>query len=218
MDAEKLERVRHSLSHILAEAVLDEFPEARLGIGPAIDTGFYYDFELPRSLTPEDLETIEERMRQIIREGRTFRRREISRDEARRIFADQPYKLELIEELPDGEPISIYTQGNFTDLCRGPHVQSTDEIAQEGFKLLSVAGAYWRGDEHNPMLQRIYGTAWLTESDLRAYLEHLEEVERRDHRRLGRELDLFSADQDIGAGLGASEARLSARVYASYCQ
>jgi len=201
MDAEKLERVRHSLSHILAEAVLDEFPEARLGIGPAIDTGFYYDFELPRSLTPEDLETIEERMRQIIREGRTFRRREISRDEARRIFADQPYKLELIEELPDGEPISIYTQGNFTDLCRGPHVQSTDEIAQEGFKLLSVAGAYWRGDEHNPMLQRIYGTAWLTESDLRAYLEHLEEVERRDHRRLGRELDLFSADQDIGAGL-----------------
>ncbi len=201
MPAESLDVIRHSLAHILAEAVLELFPGAKLGIGPAIDTGFYYDFELPRSLTPEDLEEIQRRMVENIRRGRRFERREVSREEAERLFADQPYKLELLAELPEGEAITVYRQGDFTDLCRGPHVESSDEINPDAFKLVSIAGAYWRGDEKRPMLQRIYGTAWSSKAELDAYLERLAEIERRDHRRLGKELDIFSTDPDIGAGL-----------------
>jgi len=196
-----LERLRHSTSHVMAAAVLDLFPEAKLGIGPAIEEGFYYDFDLPRPLTPDDLEAIEAKMRESIAAKQPFIRREVSREEAREILADQPYKLELIEEMPTGETISIYTQGDFTDLCRGPHLEHTGQINPEAFKLLSVAGAYWRGDEHRPMLQRIYGTAFATKEELDGYLWRLEEAARRDHRKLGQELDLFSASEEAGAGL-----------------
>jgi len=196
-----LERIRHSAAHIMAEAVLELFPEAKLGIGPAIEEGFYYDFDLPRSLTPEDLRTIEKRMKELIAADEVFVRREVSREEAKKIFADQPYKLELIEDMPDEEVISIYQQGNFTDLCRGPHVERSSQIPAEALKLLNVAGAYWRGDERRPMLQRIYGTVWHSKEELEAYLHKLEEIERRDHRRLGRELDLFSTHEIGGAGL-----------------
>ena len=206
-------RLRHSASHVMAQAVLEKFPEAKLAIGPAIETGFYYDFDLPRSLTPEDLAEIEARMREIIAEGYDFVYQEISEEEARRLFADQPYKLELIEGIlaggvdEDGNPteerpvLSIYRHGPFVDLCRGPHVANTREINPDAVKLLSVAGAYWRGDERRPMLQRIYGTAWETPEDLQAYLAWREEVERRDHRRLIKELDLISFHEEGGAGL-----------------
>ena len=196
-----LERLRHSTSHVMAAAVLALFPEAKLGIGPPIEDGFYYDFDLPRSLTPDDLGAIEAKMREIIAAKQPFIRREVSREEAREVFADQPYKLELIEEMPEGEVISIYTQGDFTDLCRGPHLEHTGQINPEAFKLLSVAGAYWRGDERRPMLQRIYGTAFESKADLDQYLHRLEEAERRDHRKLGRQLDLFSVSEEAGAGL-----------------
>jgi threonyl-tRNA synthetase len=200
-EGNELERLRHSTSHVMAEAVLAMFPEAKLGIGPPIEDGFYYDFELPRSLTPEDLGEIESRMRESIKAEKPFVRREVSREEAEEIFADQPYKLELIEGMPEGEVISIYTHDGFTDLCRGPHLDNTGRIAPDTFKLLSIAGAYWRGDEQRPMLQRIYGTVWATEEELEAYLQKLEEVEKRDHRRLGRELDLFSIHDEGGPGL-----------------
>lgn len=206
-------RLRHSASHIMAQAVLEKFPEAKLAIGPAIETGFYYDFDLPRPLTPEDLAEIEARMREIIAEGYDFVYQEISEEEARRLFADQPYKLELIEGIlaggvdEDGNPteerpvLSIYRHGPFVDLCRGPHVSNTREIHPDAVKLLSVAGAYWRGDERRPMLQRIYGTAWETPEALQAYLAWREEVERRDHRRLIKELDLISFHAEGGASL-----------------
>ena len=196
-----LERLRHSTSHVMAAAVLALFPEAKLGIGPPIEDGFYYDFDLPRSLTPDDLGAIEAKMREIIAAKQPFIRREVSREEAREVFADQPYKLELIEEMPEGEVISIYTQGDFTDLCRGPHLEHTGQINPEAFKLLSVAGAYWRGDERRPMLQRIYGTAFESKAELDRYLHRLEEAERRDHRKLGRQLELFSVSEEAGAGL-----------------
>jgi threonyl-tRNA synthetase len=210
---ERLHRIRHSAAHIMAQAVLEQFPEARFAIGPAIETGFYYDFDLPRPLTPEDLERIEARMRQIIAQGERFVYREVSEEEARRIFADQPYKLELIDGIlsagtdEDGQPLteapklSIYTSGPFVDLCRGPHVEHTGEINPDAVKLLNTAGAYWRGDERRPMLQRIYGTAWETAEQLEAFLAWREEVERRDHRRLIRELDLISFHEEAGAGL-----------------
>jgi threonyl-tRNA synthetase len=201
MSEKNLEALRHSTSHIMAAAVLHLFPGAKFAIGPAIEGGFYYDFDLPRPLTPEDLEVIEARMREIIRAGYPFERREIPREEAQETFADQPYKLELISEMPEDEIISIYTQGEFTDLCRGPHVEDTSQVAPEAFKLLNVAGAYWRGDESRPMLQRIYGTAWSTEEELEAYLDRLKEMEKRDHRRLGKELDLYSVHEEAGAGL-----------------
>jgi threonyl-tRNA synthetase len=185
----------------MAEAVLVMFPEAKLGIGPPIEDGFYYDFDLPRSLKPDDLEEIEARMREIIKGDYPFVRREISREEAFEVFADQPYKLELIRDMPEGEVISIYTHHNFTDLCRGPHLESTSQIPEDAFKLLKVAGAYWRGDESRPMLQRIYGTAFATREELEAYLLRLKEMEERDHRKLGRELDLFSFHEEAGAGL-----------------
>jgi threonyl-tRNA synthetase len=185
----------------MAQAVTEMFDGAKLAIGPPIENGFYYDFDLPRPLRDDDLEKIETRMREIVQGNHPFQKSVITRQEARELFTDQPYKLELIEELPDGEEISLYRQDAFTDLCRGPHVESTTEIRPDAFKLLSVAGAYWRGDEHKPMLQRIYGTAWSTGKELRTYLKHLEEVEKRDHRRLGRELDLFSTHEEAGSGL-----------------
>ena len=197
----RLLEIRHSFSHVMAEAVLQMFPGAKLAIGPAIAEGFYYDFELPRSLSTEDLAEIEEKMRAIVSGEHAFTRKVISRADARMLFKDQPYKLVLIDELPEGEEISTYTQDTFTDLCRGPHVSSTHELPPEAFKLTSIAGAYWRGDEKNKMLQRIYGTAWGSKADLEAYLKKLQEIERRDHRRLGKELDLYSIHEEAGAGL-----------------
>jgi threonyl-tRNA synthetase len=208
-----LYRIRHSAAHIMAQAVLEKFPEAKIAIGPAIEEGFYYDFDLPRPLTPEDLESIEKRMRGIIQSKVSFERKVVSADEAKEIFKDQPFKLELIAGLEegklddDGNPISekpeisLYTQGIFTDLCRGPHVELSTEINPAAVKLMSVAGAYWRGDEKRPMLQRIYGTAWKTPQELKDYLWRQEEAKKRDHRKIGHDLDLFSVQEDIGAGL-----------------
>jgi threonyl-tRNA synthetase len=194
----ELEKMRHSSSHVMAEAVLSLFPDAKFGIGPAIEDGFYYDFELPRTLVPEDLQTIEMKMKEIIKADTPFVRKDINKEEAKELFAAQPYKLELIEEL-EGDGVSTYQQGAFTDLCRGPHVNSTGEI--KAFKLTSIAGAYWRGDERRPMLQRIYGVAFSTEAELDAYLEKLAEAGKRDHRKLGKELDLFSIHDEAGPGL-----------------
>ncbi len=195
----QLAKMRHSAAHVMAEAVLERFPGAKLGIGPAIENGFYYDFDLPRPLTPDDLEAIERRMAEIRKGAYPFVRDEISREAALAYFADQPYKLEIINDLPEDAVISRYTQDTFTDLCRGPHVENTSQIGK--FKLLNVAGAYWRGSEKRPMLQRIYGTAWPTQEDLDNHLHRLEEAQRRDHRRLAKELDLFSIDEEIGPGL-----------------
>lgn len=200
-DEAKLEKIRHSMAHVMAEAVLEIFPDAQIAIGPAIDNGFYYDFDLPRSLSEQDLEDITERMKAIIKSNKEFKRSVVTRDEAKEMFKDQKYKLELIDAIEEGSEISIYNQGGFTDLCRGPHVESTKELNPEAFKLLSVAGAYWRRKETNPMLQRIYGTAWLTPKDLRLYLDHLADIEKRDHRKLGKELDLFSLHEEAGPGL-----------------
>jgi threonyl-tRNA synthetase len=187
-----LDTMRHSTAHVMAAAVLDLFPEAKLGIGPAIRDGFYYDFDLPRALTPADLEAIEERMRSQVAANLPFERSELGRDEAvaRETSAGQTYKAEIISELPPGEVISFYRHGDFTDLCRGPHVESTGKIGR--FKLLNSAAAYWRGDEKRPMLQRIYGSVWDNQEDLDRYLWRVEEAKKRDHRKLGRELDLFS--------------------------
>ncbi len=198
---DKIVRLRHSTAHVMAEAVLKLFPQAKIAIGPAIDNGFYYDFGLPRALKPEDLDEIEAEMRAIVKGRHDFKRSTVTKSEARRLFHDQPYKLELIEELPESEEISIYTQHTFTDLCRGPHVDTTGEIPPEAYKLLSIAGAYWRGSEKNPMLQRIYGTVWQSPEELQEYLRKLEEIEKRDHRKIGRELDLFSFHDEAGAGL-----------------
>jgi threonyl-tRNA synthetase len=185
----------------MAEAVLQIFPGAKLAIGPAIDDGFYYDFDLPRAVTTDDLASIEEKMRAIVTGDHPFVRNTLSRADARAMFKDQPYKVELIDGLPEGEDISTYTQDTFTDLCRGPHVESTKQLPPDAFKLTSIAGAYWRGDEKKKMLQRIYGTAWESKADLEAYLKKLEEIEKRDHRRLGKDLDLYSIHDEAGAGL-----------------
>ncbi len=190
--------MRHSAAHVMAEAVLSIFPDARFGIGPAIEDGFYYDFDLPRSLTPDDLPIIEKKMSEIIAADSPFIRKEVTKEAAKRLFASQPYKLELIDEIPD-EKVSIYQQGTFVDLCRGPHINSTGEI--KAFKLLSIAGAYWRGDENLPMLQRVYGVAFDTKEALDEYLKRLDEAARRDHRKLGKELDLFSIHEEAGPGL-----------------
>ena len=197
--AYELARMRHSCAHLMAEAVQELFPDAKFGIGPAIEHGFYYDFDLPRPLTPDDLAAIEERMRANRAKAEPFIEHEVSRDEALQTFGDNPYKVELIEGFPRGERITTYQQGHFLDLCRGPHVPTTADIGP--FKLQSIAGAYWRGDERRPMLQRIYGTAWPTQEELDAHLERLAEAQRRDHRRLGKELDLFSVNDDVGPGL-----------------
>ncbi len=190
--------MRHSASHVMAEAVLSVFPDVKFGIGPSIEDGFYYDFDLPHTLTPDDLPVIEEKMREIIKADLPFTHREITRAEAKKLFASQPYKLELIDEIPD-EKLGVYEQGNFVDLCRGPHVKSTGEI--KAFKLTNIAGAYWRGKERNPMLQRIYGIAFNSEKEINAHLATIEEAKKRDHRRLGRELELFTTSDEIGSGL-----------------
>ncbi len=185
-------RIRHSAAHIMAEAVLDLFPNARFAVGPPTDDGFYYDFSVSGPFTPEDLEQIEARMRETIAKDAPFERTELSRDGARERFAEQPFKLEIIDEIPEGEAITTYAHERFIDLCRGPHVESTGKVA--AFKLMSVAGAYWRGDEHNEMLQRIYGSAWESEEALIEHLSRLEEAAKRDHRKLGQELGLFFFD------------------------
>ena len=195
----QLHRLRHSTAHVMADAVLKLFPEAKMGIGPPIHDGFYYDFEVSRPFTPEDLEQIEGLMREAISGKFPFQREEIGRKEAESLFSDQPYKLELIEGLADANTLSIYRHNGFVDLCQGPHVDNTADIP--ALKLLSVAGAYWRGDEKRPMLQRIYGTAFKSEDELTAHLARLEEAERRDHRALGRQLGLFSVHEEIGPGL-----------------
>jgi threonyl-tRNA synthetase len=194
----ELDAMRHSLAHVMAEAVLEIFPEAKLGIGPWIENGFYYDFDLPRSLTPDDLEQVETLMRKRIAAKTPFERSAISQEEAERAFAGQQYKLELIEGFK-GQELSTYRHAGFLDLCRGPHVADTGKIG--AFKLLSVAGAYWRGDEHRPMLQRIYGAAFATQAELDAHLERLEQARLRDHRKLGKELRLFTFSDMIGQGL-----------------
>ncbi len=205
-------RLRHSAAHVMAQAVLELFPEGKIAIGPPIEDGFYYDFDLPRPLTPDDLEEIEKRMRQIIAGRHPFVYRVVAPDEARALFRDQPYKLELIDGLLHGQDeygeqgsastvISTYKHDTFEDLCRGPHLEHTGQIPPDAVRLMSVAGAYWRGDSNRPMLQRIYGTAWNSKEELDAYLHRLEEAKRRDHRRVGKELGLFYFSEDIGPGL-----------------
>lgn len=212
----QLYRIRHSLAHIMAQAVLERQPQARIAIGPPIEDGFYYDFELTQPLTEEDLKAIEKRMRQIVQGGHDFVMREVTPDEARALFKDQPYKLELIEDLVNGREdengnkisqpattMTVYTQDTFTDLCRGPHVANTREINPQAFSITfkPLAGAYWRGDEKRPQLTRIYGTAWEKPADLEAYLQRLEEAKKRDHRILGEKLELFVISPLVGKGL-----------------
>ncbi len=192
-------RIRHSTAHVMADAVLQLFPEAKYAIGPPIEDGFYYDFEMSRPFTPEDLEAIELVMRERIAKDYPFQLSEVTREEAKGLFADQPYKQEIIADLAEGERITTCRHGDFLDLCRGRHVESTGKIPV--LKLMTVAGAYWRGDERNAMLQRIYGTAWESQDELDAYLQRMEEAGRRDHRRLGRDLDLYSISDDVGPGL-----------------
>ena len=215
-----LYKLRHSAAHVMAQAVLELYPEAKFAIGPPIENGFYYDFDLgldeegaPRTFRTEDLKAIEKRMRQIIGGKHEFAYREVSAAEARQLFTDQPYKLELIDGLDEGEideygnevaekpVISTYKHDTFEDLCRGPHVEHTGKIVADAFQLLSVAGAYWRGDEKKPMLQRIYGTAWRNRKELKKHLDQLEEAKKRDHRKLGRELEIFIFEEEVGPGL-----------------
>ncbi|MBX6333129.1 MAG: threonine--tRNA ligase [Gemmatimonadaceae bacterium] len=198
-DAKALDVLRHSAAHVLATAVRRLRPQAKIGFGPAIEDGFYYDFEVDEPFTPEDLAAFEAEMRKVVAEKYPFVREEVNRQEAERRFVDDPLKLERLAELGDDEIISVYTDGPFVDLCRGPHVPDTSRIKH--FKLMHTAPAYWRGDERRQQLQRIYGTAWFTKEELDAYLHRLEEARRRDHRVLGKELDLFSTDQRVGAGL-----------------
>ena len=197
-DDDALPVLRHSAAHVLATAVRELHPTAGIGFGPPIEDGFYYDFEVDEPFTPEDLEAFEARMRDIVAADYPFERRRVSKEEGRELFADDPLKLERLEELEDDEVITVYRDGPFLDLCRGPHVPSTGGVKH--FKLLSTAGAYWRGDENRQMLQRIYGTAFFTSKALAKHLERLEEARRRDHRVLGKELDLFSVQEDVGAG------------------
>jgi len=198
-DPQALEVLRHSSAHVLATAVRQLFPHAKIGFGPPIEDGFYYDFDVGRPFGPEDLEAIEKTMMEVVKADYPFVREEVSRTEAKRRFKDDPLKLERIDDLGPDEVISVYTDGPFVDLCRGPHVPSTGRIKH--FKLLHAAGAYWRGDERRQMLQRIYGTAWFTKEDLEGYLRRLEEAKKRDHRVLGKQLDLFSIQEEVGPGL-----------------
>jgi len=192
------ERIRHSASHIMADAVRSIFPQVKFAIGPPTEEGFYYDFQLPRPLTEEDLHTIQQKMAEAIAADLPFERRVVDRETARKVFEDQPFKLEIIDAIA-GDKLGIYTHGSFSDLCNGPHVDSTGQV--KAFKLQSVAGAYWRGDEKRPMLQRIYGTAFEAQEALDEYIHRLEEAARRDHRKLGRELGLFTIHDELGAGL-----------------
>ena len=199
--AEGREVHRHSSTHIMAQAVKEVFPTAQLTIGPALDEGFYYDFAFERPFTPEDLEKIEARAKDIMKRDLAVTRSELSKRDAIKFFQDrgEAYKVELIQGFDDQSPISLYRQGEFVDLCRGPHLPTTGHVG--AFKLLSTGGAYWRGDERNPMLQRIYGTSFPTQKELDAHLAKLEEIKRRDHRKLGKELDLMSTQDEIGPGL-----------------
>ena len=194
--SKKLSTLRHSTAHVMAEAVVKLFPGTKVAIGPSIDYGFYYDFELPRPINNDDLPAIEKEMRKILTTRSNFEKEVISREKALEMFKDQPFKVELIEGLPQDEEITIYKSGEFTDLCRGPHVCSMADINAQSFKLMKVAGAYWRGDETRPMLTRIYGTAWEKPNDLKEYLAMLEEAEKRDHRKIGKAMDLFHIDEE----------------------
>ena len=196
-----LDLIRHTAAHVMAEAVQSLFPEAKVTIGPVIEDGFYYDFDFSRGFTPEDLEKIEEGMKGIIQENKPLVRKKVSREEALRIFEKdgETYKVEIVNDLPPEGQITVYEQGDWYDLCRGPHAPSTGYV--KAFKLLNTAGAYWRGNENNPMLQRIYGTAFSNRKDLKEYLTRLEEAKKRDHRKLGKELDLFSIQDEVGSGL-----------------
>ncbi|WP_018995247.1 threonine--tRNA ligase [Thioalkalivibrio sp. ALJ2] len=200
-DPEGVEIIRHSTAHLMAQAVKQLFPEAQVTIGPTIENGFYYDFAYDRGFTPEDLEKIEKRMKELAKQDLPVERSLMDRDEAVKYFRDmgEEYKAEIIASIPQGENISLYKQGDFVDLCRGPHIPSTGKL--KAFKLTKVAGAYWRGDSDNEMLQRIYGTAWANKDQLKEYLERLKEAERRDHRKIGQELDLFSIQDEAGGGL-----------------
>jgi threonyl-tRNA synthetase len=197
---EAIEILRHSAAHVMAQAVKELFPKAKVTIGPAIENGFYYDFDFEDGFTPDDIKKIEKKMDYIIKQNIPFTKKVVTKEEAIDFFKEQneDFKVEIIEELPEDEEIKLYTQGSFTDLCRGPHIPSTGKI--KAFKLLNIAGAYWRGDENNKMLQRIYGTAFFSKEDLKKYLDFLEEAKRRDHRKLGKELELFSINEDAGAG------------------
>jgi threonyl-tRNA synthetase len=197
---DKMEITRHSMAHIMAEAVKAIYPGVKFGIGPAIENGFYYDFDLSRPITPEALPQIEDKMRQLIGKGLIFQKENVSKDEARMLFKEQPYKLELIEDLADGE-ITIYRSGDFVDLCAGPHVTTTKEMHPDAFKLDRVAGAYWRGSEKNPMLQRVYGLAFKSRKELDDYIKLQEEIKKRDHRKIGKDLDLFVFSDLVGKGL-----------------
>lgn len=196
---EALEVLRHSTAHLMAQALKRLYGDVKFGVGPVIDGGFYYDFDMSESVSSDDFEKIEKTMKQIVNENYPIERKVVSRDEAKTFFADDPYKLELIDAIPEDENVTLYSQGEFTDLCRGVHVPSTSKIKE--FKLLSTAGAYWRGDSDNKMLQRIYGTAFFDKKDLKAHLKMLEERKERDHRKIGKELELFSNNQLVGAGL-----------------
>ncbi|MDX1387483.1 MAG: threonine--tRNA ligase, partial [bacterium] len=200
-DYSALERLRHSTAHLLASAVKELYPEAKLAIGPAIATGFYYDFDVPKPFHEEDLKNIEDKMREIAAQDLPFERKVMPKGEVKKALEAQgeKYKLEILEAIPDDQEVSFYSHGDFIDLCQGPHVERTGEI--KAFKLLSVAGAYWRGNEKNPMLQRIYGTSFPSKKELDDYLHLLEEAEKRDHRKLGRDLDLFSSMENLGPGL-----------------
>ncbi len=200
MDASELDILRHSTAHVMAQAVTELFGDVKLAIGPTIEDGFYYDFELDHTFTPEDIEKIEAKMKEIAKRNLPIVREEMSSEQAEILFEElhQPYKVELIRDLP-GDTVTVFKQGDFIDLCRGPHCSYTKKVKH--YKLLSLAGAYWRGDEKNAMLQRIYGTAWGTADELAAYLTRLEEIAQRDHRKLGRELDLFSLPEELGPGL-----------------
>lgn len=197
---EEIEKIRHSLSHIMAEAVLEFWPKTKLGMGPAIENGFYYDFQLQKPLEEKDLQKIEDKMREIILKKHKFEKKNIDKRTAKKLFAIQPYKLELIKDLP-GDTVSIYTNGEFVDLCKGPHIKNTKEIDVKSFKLAKTAGAYWKGNEKNKMLTRIYGLAFQTEKELQDYLKMMEEAEKRDHRVLGEKLDLFVFSDIVGKGL-----------------
>ena len=196
-DPEALTLIRHDAAHVMAEAVQALYPDTQVTIGPVIENGFYYDFAREESFTPEDLPVIEKKMAEIIASNHPFTVEVWSRDKAKKVFAEkgEQFKVELVEAIPEGEDVKVYHQGDWFDLCRGPHMDTTGRIGK-GFKLLKIAGAYWRGDSNNPMLQRIYGTAWASEDDLKAYLHQLEEAEKRDHRRLGREMDLFHFQEE----------------------
>lgn len=197
---ENVEKIRHSLAHILASAVLDLYPKTKLGMGPAIENGFYYDFQLRKPLEEKDLQEIETKMKELISQKLKFEKQNITKRKAKKLFAVQPYKLELIKDLP-GENVSIFATGEFVDLCKGPHIKSTKEISPNSFKLTKIAGAYWKGSEKNKMLTRIYGLAFETEKELQDHLDMLAEAEKRDHRKLGETLDLFVFSDLVGPGL-----------------